>query len=433
MDQDRIESLIRTYKQYANRRTDEKGLLISVVIFFNIPIDETRIEDYVIRSIDFKKPSIDIYDSKTNTSYTAYYTCDADLLNSSGGKIRFNRLKINNPHAKVDSIYYIGENTFLKSQMTFTMGEYELVFEMENPHDEFFSNNGQISTVRYSKTVDYENRKVQAALLTRIFKRYFKEKALNNTFEQLFTYDLGHLIPKDDRQDKYTYFFVDNVIYGVQEHDENQAKKHIRGVCFQRTNVKISDYLPFSIRENDYPMLKDSDLCAAIIFNGSTGSTKDYWDRENLDIYKNNNGIHIKYHVVRHFRDLGTDNKLLLEDVISLPLQAAGKLTLGELQRIIELLKSRFVGDEFIALVLQELQVFAEKIRINEGLTQEVLDSLSPKLYIDKSFAEIYEEVTANLETYFALAANQFRTATNISRSEEQGPVKALKINKSSK
>jgi len=433
MYQDRIEylkrTIKRTYKQYTGERTDGKATLTEVAKFFNIPIDETRLEDYVIRNIDFKELSIEIYDSKTITSYTANYTCNADLLNTYGGGIRFNRLKLDNPLAKVDSIYYIGGNTPLKSQMTFTCGEYELVFETENPHGEFFSNNDVKSTVRYSKSVDYEDRKVQATLLTRVFKRHFKEETISNIFEHLFTYDLGHYIQRDDMQDKYTYSFADNVIYGVQEHDERQSKKHIRGICFQSTNVKTSNYLPYNIRESDYPMLKDNNLSSAIIFKGSTGSTEDHRDRENLEIYKNNNGIHIKYHVNRHFRELGVDHKPILEQVISLPLQAIGKLTLEELQSIAELLKLRFASDEFIALILQELQVFDEKIRINEGLVQEVFDVLSPKLLIDKSFAEIYEEVTPNLDTYFNLAEKQFRNATNIDKPEEKGQVKVLKSN----
>lgn len=183
MYQDSIEylkrTIKRTYKQYTGERTDGKATLIDVVKFFNIPIDETRIEDYIINSIDFKKPSIKIYDSKTSTSYTAVFTSDADLLNTYGGKVRFNRLKIDNPLAKVDSIYYIGEKTPLKSQMTFTYHDYELVFETENPHREFFSNTGVKFTVRYSKNVDYEDKKVQATLLTKVFKRQFKEGISN--------------------------------------------------------------------------------------------------------------------------------------------------------------------------------------------------------------------------------------------------------------
>lgn len=78
-------------------------------------------------------------------------------------------------------------------------------------------------------------------------------------------------------------------------------------------------------------------------------------------------------------------------------------------------------------MVLQELQIFNEKIKLNEGLVQENLDTLSPKLLRDKSFKEIYDEVILNLDTYFDLAEEQFKTNTNIGEEKEKHRV--LKLN----
>lgn len=436
MSQDRLEYLKRkikrTYKQYKGERDDGEATLIDVANFFNIPIDETRIEDYTIKNISFKEPCIEIYDAKTKTSYIANYTYNADLLNTYGGRTRFNRLRIHNPLATVDSIYYIGENTPLKSKISFTSGDYILAFTLENPHGEFYSNDGKRFSVSYSKNVDYEGKKVEGTLLTRVFKKNYKEGVINRTFEHLFTYSLGHYIQKNDSQNKFTYSRADNIIYGIQEHDERKSKKHMRGICFQNTNVATGEYLPYSIREDDYPLLKDMNISAAMVFNGSTGSTEEYWDRDNIEIYKNKDDIQIKYHVCRHFREEGAEPKTILDQVINLPIKSSGKLTLEELQSIIELLKTQYASDEFIELVLRELQVFEEKIRVNEGLAKEELDILSPKLLIDKSFAEIYEEVNLNAETYFDLAKQQFESATNIDGQGEKGKVKVLKSSDSS-
>ncbi len=51
MYQDRIEylkrAIKRTYKRYTGERTNEKTTLLDVAKFFNIPIDKSRMEDYV--------------------------------------------------------------------------------------------------------------------------------------------------------------------------------------------------------------------------------------------------------------------------------------------------------------------------------------------------------------------------------------------------
>ena len=260
-----------TYERYIGERTDAKATLMDLAEFFNIPIDETRITDFVIKSMDFKEPNIEIYDTKTNTSYSAHYTCNADLLNAEYGTesntIRFNRMKIDNPLAKVDSIYYIQWLTPIKSQMTFTRGDYMLTFEIEEQHAELRGNYGKKYTIRYSKNVDYEDRKIQEPLLTRIYRRYVNEKS--NTFEHLFTYNLGYHKLREENQGKYTYAFKDNIIYGIQVHDNKEPKKYIQGICFQNTGVWVKDYLPYSICESDYPrIVSDSDVKACIVFNG---------------------------------------------------------------------------------------------------------------------------------------------------------------------
>lgn len=66
---------------------------------------------------------------------------------------------------------------------------------------------------------------------------------------------------------------------------------------------------------------------------------------------------------------------------------------------------------------------------IKKGTTQEELDLLSPKLFINKSFDEICALVNANQDDYFRLAAEQFDNLTNCSSLEKKGQMKILKQN----
>ena len=132
--EDRIEylkrAIKRTYKRYIGERTDEKATLLDVAKFFNIPIDETRLKDYVVKEIDYKVPSIEIMDENNNISYIANYTGDLDLLNFSG-PTQFNSIVSISPTRKEERLYYIGSETPIITKMTFSDGEYELVFERQ--------------------------------------------------------------------------------------------------------------------------------------------------------------------------------------------------------------------------------------------------------------------------------------------------------------
>lgn len=73
MYQDRIEylkkAIKRTYKRYTGERTDGKATILDVAKFFNIPVNESRMDDYVINNINYSTPSIEITDRKNAVSY----------------------------------------------------------------------------------------------------------------------------------------------------------------------------------------------------------------------------------------------------------------------------------------------------------------------------------------------------------------------------
>lgn len=150
MSNDRSEHLKRiikkTYKRYIGERSDGEATLMDVLKLFNISIDESRIEDYSIESIDYSIPSIEVIDKKINAKYTSEYTNKGYLLLN------------------------------LTGEMTFTDGDYELIFErkMSNYLD------GELEfVVRYVKNVYGKDRRGKQILLSKIFKIKIIFKLLN--------------------------------------------------------------------------------------------------------------------------------------------------------------------------------------------------------------------------------------------------------------
>ena len=131
---EKLKSAIKiTYKRYTGERTDGKATLKDVAKFFNIPVDRKRTEDYIISKIDYDTPSIEIKDQKNNISYAATYTGRAELLDFYG-PTQFNSVISTSPIRTEENLYYIGNDTPIITKMTFTDGEYELVFEREMPN-----------------------------------------------------------------------------------------------------------------------------------------------------------------------------------------------------------------------------------------------------------------------------------------------------------
>ncbi len=134
MHRDRLEylkrAIKRTYKRYIGERADAKATLLDVVQFFNISIDEARVEDYIVKNIDYNNLSIEIMDVKSDISYTAAYTGEVELLNYCG-PVEFNLVTSISPIRKEERLYYIGSKTPIVTKATFTNGEYDLVFEKE--------------------------------------------------------------------------------------------------------------------------------------------------------------------------------------------------------------------------------------------------------------------------------------------------------------
>lgn len=441
MYNDKIEylkrAIKRSYKRYTGERTDGKATLLDVAKFFNIPVDESRLDDYIIKKIDYNAPSIEVNDEKSDITYNATYTGNADLLNHSG-EMQFNKVTSVSSIRKEEVLYYIGNETPIITEMTFSDGEYELVFEREfGNYIEFGLDAESKFVVKYIKNVNEDDRQGKQRLLSKIFMNKYN----NETFEQTYTYSTQHLIDYDDNQDKYYYTQNGNIVYGVNNCNIKDLIHYLYGICFESINTNVSNYLPSNIKIEDFPELTNAIYKSGIVFRGGT----DNGIHHTFTIFKTKNpsniieavsidsGIYLKYEAIRreNFRKengMPDHRKVVVaHKEARYPIINNGKITSLEIQNIIKELETEFEDDTFIQFVINELKNFANKMDIQKGIVQEEFDALSPKSLIDKSFDEICALVSANKNDYFNLISEQFALATNIKKEKAPTLIKTFK------
>ena len=419
----------RAYKRYTGERDDKTATIADVAKFFNILIDKERLNDYVINEIAYDDPYISIIDTKNNISYHANYTYDADLLNYSGGVVKFNSVVATSPLCKEESLYYIGDERPIITKMTFTSGDYELVLEKENAHAiGLFGNNGVKFAVRYLQNIERDNRrKVKQKLLTKIHKdNYNSAGSLEEYFEQIYTYGLPNYIIKSDNIDKYAYIRKDSVIYGINALEKEGQCERFDGICFEDIRVDVDKYMPLQMsvderKSKTYPFLYDSRVTSALIFRGFTSDEVDH----SLQVYKDQEKVRLKYLASRRIYDKGFNREIIVDEELDLPNITDGKITYEEIQSLLLLLqeKSYVSNNEFINVSVVELNTFGTMVKDRCGLIKEDIDPLAPSLFINKSFDEIRMLVETNKDSYFDLLDKQFRNITN----QRKGNAKVLK------
>lgn len=433
MYQDRIEylkrAIKRTYKRYTGDRTDGKATLLDVAKFFNIPIDESRLEDYVVKKMDYTTPSIEIIDEKNDISYTSLYTGDADLLNFSGA-MQFNSVISTSPLRKEEILYYIGSEIPIITKMTFTDGEYDLVLEREMANSVgIFVNDGVRMAVRYLQNVVYDGRNVKQPLFNRIYKNSYRNEVYDGAFEQTYTYGPHRYIKWDDTQDKYFYIRNNNVIYGINELEQKSLCNYLRGICFENTIIPASDYFPLNMYAKDYPLLSEASINSAMMFRFGTEDGIHH----SFQAYKGKDAISIIYHSEKHHYEGNYYEETIANEEYGIPNLSDGTISSEEIQNVLSSLQARLGDNVVLGIISNELNTFGTKIDIRKGIVQEELDPVSPKLFIDKPFDEMCALVSSNKDDYFRLIREQFETAINVNGTPEKGQSKVLKPNNTQK
>jgi len=418
------------YLEYSSEDKASKTTILDIANLFNIQLEKNRLDDYVIQNIELEALNLSILDKKTNTLYKSEFTEDADLLNYSySGNPRFIKVKklIHNL-VVVEILYLIGRDEPLAEKITFSKGDYELVFERQYSHSiGLFSNNGIKQAVRY--IVNDKDLTSKEFLLNKIVKYKYRDEPDYCIFEQLYTYGNKPLVEYCDNQDKYSYTYLDNVVYGINKLDIHDTKEKIRGICFEKLKRDdIEEHLPRNINIQTYPELIVQTNLSGIIFIGKIGKN----EHHGLKILKSDGNINLKYISKNRYRFENNEGLMeYSEEILAVkdrnyPAIDDGTITSRELRNIIPVLESEYKDDEFIKTIINELYTFANKIDLRNGLIKENLDMLSPKIFINMSSDEIVDYISKNLDEYFKLIDEQFQDATHVK--VKNGTIKKLVI-----
>jgi len=400
------------YKWHGER---EEKSLEELASYFNIPIEEKRKDDYIIKRLSFDDPSIEIYDKKTDITYKAKYTTNADLFNHIEREKKFINLIVETLDYRIEKLYHINyvkpttenDDRPIIERMTFKDGDYSLVFEREYDNNlRFFQTNSDSFKIQYTQRVEDEGKLYQQPLLT----RNYAEKEITDptySYEDMYTYSEGGInaIKTKDKQFKYSYLRNNGVIHVVDRLENKATETFLRDChCFEVNNEDdIRKSLPYGVELDSEVTEKD---ISGMIFYGFVKGLK-----RRIKIFKDKSKIRIKYYV-------GLGKEKNYEDDVqeySFPIINNGSISNNEIKMICLFLQLKYSNDPFIDLILEELTTFGNKIDIRKGLKEEELDMLNPKQYMHKPFEGLASLISENKEEFFKEAATQFDDATNIS------------------
>lgn len=400
-------SIKRTYKRYIGERTDGEASLTDVTKLFKIPVDETRLQDYVIKNIDYKeKISIELNDTKENITYNAnYYYTD-------NGEMYLLRIESQCSQRKIESLYRINDVEPFDSNMVISNCDgYKLKFRKQKPNLRPANCSSNRFTVNYLNNTDSKS-KDENIILTKIFAKHDKEE-INPELDS-YQFDATYLpysINSHNSLHKYCYIKEsDGIVYYIEKICKDSSINWLKGL-FCEILDNIGEYIPsYELDTTPYinQILSDKNNISTIVI--ACGIYKDiiFPHRNALVISKNRENIVINCEDT----DINCSENNICKE-FKLPILSDGKITIEEIKTARKTLDGMGLNDVFLDAVKGELNNFIEQLNTRDVLVDEQIDPLAPKLLMNKSFDEIYNMISTNKEYYFKLISEQFESITN--------------------
>ena len=370
----------RTYKWYTGERTDGTATILDLAKIFKLPIDEGKLEDYTVRTIDFDRLEIEIVSKSTGYSYYAIYSSSSDLLNYGGGEIPF----INH------SIYY-GE----KAKRETTLASYcDEVF-----YDRF--------TLRYDERY--------SLVLNKCYPNHYGLFSLKSVDTSIWLCDnrssrtlgIEYSIRKPQEENfefemerrgwdnEYQYKLISGLIYFLEKHSDGIHAVVFAEQVFEGLKNYISYNYDVVVEEeinSENETLTDDNVYSVINLYGPS--------RKRIFIFKERNNFKIKCY-----------NKASLEDEYLIPvLKPESVIDYTECEYLANEL-AKYVKDENEAKDIRErLDEIKFRLMVSKGLAKKEETALDIEKYRDLPFDdaiklfvenkdEIFKEIMKRLET----------------------------------
>ncbi len=309
-----------------------KNDIISLKFLFSLPIDTSRVKDYIVENLDMEEMSIVLKDIKTNDTYKAK---DTELGNIYGRKVS---LRKGNVLYQYSYAYNNYKRELVRTNILVYDNDTILEVEVEHPNTmEIFSHEHETFSIRYyvDKRVVYSN------TYRNYMNTFFKE-------ENLYSNDVSF--------NKYFYNInKKNIIYGIQAIESFYSLFHLRGICVLDNNKFVENYLPFTMNKNFYKN-NFSDYRSVIYFESFNNL-----DTYSVAITKDDKKLKCDYKV--------KDNKGEEIEVkgFVLSIIKEGVITLEEIDRVKEYLEylTTICDERFLKTVKKELEIFRNKLSNN--------------------------------------------------------------------
>ena len=408
----------RTCQSYRDSEEGNKPSILELAELFHIPISKERLDDYYVEAMETDENlALTIIDERTFTAYRSEFTKYArqfELTNDVD--MSYISVSKQNSKGRVDYLYFIGseQDSPLITKVTMRKGDYELVFTSGCSYSMGILSFNKQSTVKYTKNIVDEkgNRRKQILFLRNHFK--YPEQAVH---ELECNTNIDYNIPlPGDKMDTYTYSGTGGVYYGIEEVESTEAKdsysSHFYLTGFCADNVQLYKNCSMPLPSNFFSWdgrkkeIKEFDkIRSAIVLYGT---------------YKNYSSF--KLEILKKPSELSVTIKKkdgsAADDSFSLGALAPGKISIEEIDSIIEALTVRYPHVELVDMFIAEIAKFRLAVCINRGLNVANEDALAPKRLDSMTPIEL-EEILESKDDYFRLAEEQYAESKNIASIEK--------------
>lgn len=379
MKNQKLKEIKNIYQKYLNKEAS----ILELANLFNIKLDETRLDDYVIKRIFIE--NIEIEDTKNKINYKSAISSHASLLNMIGPGMKWLNIEETSLDYKKEFLYdtSVSEIEPIVYRITLPKDEYLLCFQKEK------NEVGKFFTIRYIKSYEYNGKMDFERLLS---KEYVKIEN-NCSLKMIETYSADDPRNHDNRTEKYVYNLDNNIIYGVSDFKEKDICSNFKGFCFEKTNDTVKKYVPLGMMyESNYEGFFEPNTISIIAFQS------DYQHR--IEIYKDDKNLNINYFTL-------DNNGKEKNRKYKLPKLSSGTINNDEIDALIKYLKSSY-SNYFIQIVCDNLLAFKEEIDIKNKVKNEEKDPLAPNNFTNKDDDELFNDIFLNKDAYFDIADKEF-------------------------
>lgn len=313
--------------------TVKKDDIIDLRFLFSLPIDSSRIKDFVVDSLDMEDMSIVVRDRKCNDTYIVK---DTELGNIYGRKVT---IKNGNIEYKYSYAYDNYKRELVRTNILVHDGNTTLEVEVEHPNTmEIFSHEHETFSIRYY----IDKKMVYGKTYRNYMNTFFKEE---NLYSDSVSYN------------KYFYNInKQNMIYGIQAIESFSNFFHLRGICVLDNNKLVENYLPFTMNKTFYKA-NFSNYKSVMYFESFNNL-----DTYSVSITKDGEKLKCDYRV--------KDNKGAEIEVkgFVLPIIKEGVITLDEIDKVKEYLDylTTICDERFLKTVKNEIGIFRDKLCDNK-------------------------------------------------------------------